>query len=100
MKVVVAGAGIGGLSLALSLHAAGIDCVIHEAVTELKPLGVGINLLPHAVRELTELGLAAPRAESAIPTEALVYANRFGQEIWREPRGRFAGYRWPQYSIH
>jgi 2-polyprenyl-6-methoxyphenol hydroxylase-like FAD-dependent oxidoreductase len=100
MKVVIAGAGIGGLTLALSLQAAGIDCVVHEAVAELKPLGVGINLLPHAVRELTELGLAERIAEIAIPTEALVYANRFGQEIWREPRGRFAGYRWPQYSIH
>jgi 2-polyprenyl-6-methoxyphenol hydroxylase-like FAD-dependent oxidoreductase len=100
MKVVIAGAGIGGLTLALSLQAVGIDCVVHEAVAELKPLGVGINLLPHAVRELTELGLAERIAEIAIPTEALVYANRFGQEIWREPRGRFAGYRWPQYSIH
>jgi 2-polyprenyl-6-methoxyphenol hydroxylase-like FAD-dependent oxidoreductase len=100
MRIVIAGAGIGGLSLALSLHAAGIDCVVHEAVAELKPLGVGINLLPHAVRELTELGLAERVAQVAIPTEALVYANRFGQEIWREPRGRFAGYRWPQYSIH
>jgi 2-polyprenyl-6-methoxyphenol hydroxylase-like FAD-dependent oxidoreductase len=100
MRVVIAGAGIGGLSLALSLHAAGIDCVVHEAVAELKPLGVGINLLPHAVRELTELGLAEAIAAIAIPTEALVYANRFGQEIWREPRGRFAGYNWPQYSIH
>ena len=100
MRVVIAGAGIGGLSLALSLYAAGIDCVVHEAVAELKPLGVGINLLPHAVRELTELGLAQRIAEIAIPTQALVYANRFGQEIWREPRGRFAGYDWPQYSIH
>ncbi len=100
MRVVIAGAGIGGLSLALSLHAAGIDCVVHEAVAELKPLGVGINLLPHSVRELTELGLAERIAEIAVPTEALVYANRFGQGIWREPRGRFAGYDWPQYSIH
>jgi 2-polyprenyl-6-methoxyphenol hydroxylase-like FAD-dependent oxidoreductase len=100
MRAVVVGAGIGGLTAALSLHAAGIEAVVYEAVGELKPLGVGINLLPHAVRELTELGLQDVIAANAIPTEALVYANRFGQEIWREPRGRFAGYRWPQYSIH
>ncbi|HEX5380404.1 MAG TPA: flavin-dependent oxidoreductase [Phenylobacterium sp.] len=100
MKVIVVGAGIGGLSLALSLHAAGIEAEVHEAVGELKPLGVGINLLPHAVRELTELGLADALAQRGIVTEALIYANKFGQEIWREPRGRFAGYDWPQYSIH
>ena len=100
MKVIIVGAGIGGLTLALSLHRAGIEAVVCEAVSELRPLGVGINLLPHAVRELTELGLAEDLAAIAIPTEALIYANKFGQEIWREPRGRFAGYRWPQYSIH
>ena len=100
MKVIIAGAGIGGLTLALSLHKAGIEVEIYEAVAALSPLGVGINLLPHAVRELTELGLTDRIAAIAIPTEALVYANRFGQEIWREPRGRFAGYDWPQYSIH
>jgi 2-polyprenyl-6-methoxyphenol hydroxylase-like FAD-dependent oxidoreductase len=100
MRAIVVGAGIGGLTAALSLHAAGIAARVYEAVGELKPLGVGINLLPHAVRELTELGLEEAIAANAIPTEALVYANRFGQEIWREPRGRLAGYRWPQYSIH
>jgi len=100
MRVVIAGAGIGGLSLALSLHAAGIEAQVCEAVGEVRPLGVGINLLPHATRELTELGLGERLAAHAIATEALIYANRFGQEIWREPRGRFAGYRWPQYSIH
>jgi 5-methylphenazine-1-carboxylate 1-monooxygenase len=100
MRVIIVGAGIGGLSLALSLQAAGIEARIYEAVGELKPLGVGINLLPHAVRELTELGLGEVLARHGVETEALVYANRFGQEIWREPRGRFAGYNWPQYSIH
>jgi 2-polyprenyl-6-methoxyphenol hydroxylase-like FAD-dependent oxidoreductase len=100
MRAVIVGAGIGGLATALSLHAAGIEAEVYESVAELRPLGVGINLLPHAVRELTELGLADRIAEVAIATDALVYANRHGQEIWREPRGLAAGYRWPQYSIH
>jgi 2-polyprenyl-6-methoxyphenol hydroxylase-like FAD-dependent oxidoreductase len=100
MRVVVAGAGIGGLTLALSLHAAGIDVEVCEAAPELKPIGVGINVLPHAARELIELGLGERLAGLGVATEALIYANRFGQEIWREPRGRFAGYNWPQYSIH
>jgi 2-polyprenyl-6-methoxyphenol hydroxylase-like FAD-dependent oxidoreductase len=100
MRVVVAGAGIGGLTLALSLHAAGVDVEVLEAAPELKPIGVGINVLPHAARELIELGLGERLAQSGVATEALIYANRFGQEIWREPRGRFAGYNWPQYSIH
>lgn len=99
MRVIVIGAGIGGLAAALSLHAAGLDVDVYEAVPELRPLGVGINLLPHAVRELTELGLADRIAAHAIPTARLMYANRFGQEIWSEPRGLAAGYRWPQYSI-
>jgi 2-polyprenyl-6-methoxyphenol hydroxylase-like FAD-dependent oxidoreductase len=100
MRVIIVGAGIGGLTLALSLHQAGIETEIYEAVREIRPVGVGINLLPHAVRELTELGLAEALAAQAIPTAALMYANKFGQEIWREPRGRAAGYNWPQYSIH
>jgi len=100
MRAVVVGAGIGGLTAALSLHAAGVAVQVFEAVREIRPLGVGINLLPHAVRELTELGLADALAENAVATEALIYANRHGQEIWREPRGLSAGYRWPQYSIH
>ncbi len=100
MRVIIAGGGLGGLTLALSLHAVGIEAEVFEAAPELKPVGVGINLLPHAARELIELDLGEVLAENAIPTEALMYANRFGQEIWREPRGRFAGYDWPQYSIH
>ena len=99
MRVAIIGGGIGGLTTALSLHAAGIDCDVYEAAPEIKPLGVGINLLPHAVRELTELGLANALAATAIETEKLIYANRFGQEIWQEARGRAAGYNWPQFSI-
>jgi len=101
MNVVIAGAGIGGLTAALSLHAAGITNVtIYESVNELRPLGVGINLLPHAVRELTELGLGEELSRLGVATSRLSYFNRFGQEIWTEPRGINAGYRWPQYSIH
>ena len=76
MRVAVIGGGIGGLTAALSLHAAGIDVDVYEAVAAMKPLGVGINLLPHAVRELTELGLGDPLAGLGIETEALIYANR------------------------
>ncbi|WP_331768312.1 flavin-dependent oxidoreductase [Embleya sp. NBC_00896] len=101
MRVIVAGGGIGGLAAALSLHAAGItDVTVLESATEIRPLGVGINVLPHAVRELTELGLADRLAALGVPTGELAYFNRFGQAIWSEPRGIDAGYRWPQYSVH
>ena len=100
MKITVAGAGIGGLALALMLHKRGIDVEVWEAVEELKPLGVGINLLPHAVRELSELGLEDILADIGIKTSQLAYYNRHGQQIWIEPRGRAAGYDWPQFSIH
>ncbi|MEN2976967.1 flavin-dependent oxidoreductase [Tistrella bauzanensis] len=100
MKVIIIGAGIGGLTAALSLHAAGIETMVYEAVPDMRPLGVGINLLPHAVRELTELGLADDLARIGVATSALIYTNKLGQEIWREARGLDAGYHWPQYSIH
>src|SRR5262249_44287053 len=67
---------------------------------QVRELGVGINLLPHAVRELTELGLLDELAPRAVRTGELVYHNRYGQRIWAEPRGAAAGYRWPQLSIH
>ena len=98
--VLIAGAGIGGLTLALSLHRAGIPARLVEAVPAIRPLGVGINVLPHAVRELSELGLAERLEASAIRTKELIYTNKFGQEIWREARGQDAGYNWPQYSVH
>ncbi|MGB6055802.1 MAG: FAD-dependent monooxygenase, partial [Burkholderiaceae bacterium] len=100
MKIAIAGAGIGGLSLALMLHQRGIEVDVYEAVEQMRPLGVGINLLPHAVRELTELGLQETLAAQAIETSSLSYYNKFGQPIWSEPRGRAAGYDWPQFSIH
>jgi len=100
MKVVIAGAGIGGLTLALMLHERGIDVEVYEAVNEIKPLGVGINLLPHASQQLCQLGLEACLAERGVETSSLSYFNKFGQKIWQEPRGRAAGYDSPQYSIH
>lgn len=99
MHVLIVGGGIGGLAAALSLHKAGIEVTVFEAVPEIRPLGVGINMLPHAVRELTELGLAEKLENSGIRTRELVYANRHGQQIWQEDRGVHAGYDWPQYSI-
>jgi 2-polyprenyl-6-methoxyphenol hydroxylase-like FAD-dependent oxidoreductase len=98
--VLIVGGGIGGLTLALSLHQAGIACRVFEAAPEIKPLGVGVNLLPHGMRELTELGLQERLARSAVETRELCFYNRFGQFIFKEPRGRFAGYDWPQLSIH
>lgn len=99
MKAMVIGAGIGGLTTALSLHAAGIDAQVHESVADMRGLGVGINLQPNAVRELVELGLGDALAAAAIETAELRYYNKYGQLIWSEPRGLAAGYAWPQYSI-
>ena len=99
-RVVVVGAGIGGLVAALSLHEVGIEVEVHESVRELRPLGVGINLLPHAVRELDALGLLDALRPRSVEPHALVYCSRHGQEIWREPRGVAAGYPWPQISVH
>lgn len=100
MKIIIAGAGIGGLTAALCLNEAGFEVEIFESVKSVKPLGVGINLLPHSVRVLTNLDLDEKIAESAVETKDLVYANKHGQIFWEEPRGRFAGYKWPQFSVH
>lgn len=99
-SVVVVGGGIGGLVAALFLHAAGRDVQVYEAADEIRPLGVGINLLPHAVRELDALGLLPALAAESVPSTTLAYFSRRGQQIWDEPRGLAAGYRWPQLSIH
>jgi 2-polyprenyl-6-methoxyphenol hydroxylase-like FAD-dependent oxidoreductase len=100
MRVVVAGAGIGGLTTALSLHAAGIDALVIDSAASLRPLGVGINLMPHAVRELTELGLGDELAATGIPTAEMVHFDRHGNRIWGFASGLNIGYHWPQYSIH
>jgi 2-polyprenyl-6-methoxyphenol hydroxylase-like FAD-dependent oxidoreductase len=99
MKALVIGGGIGGLTTALSLHAAGIEVAVFEQSPRIEGLGVGINLQPNAVRELIELGLGDSLKAVAIETSTLSYYNRFGQLIWSEPRGLAAGYKWPQYSI-
>jgi 2-polyprenyl-6-methoxyphenol hydroxylase-like FAD-dependent oxidoreductase len=101
MKVAIVGGGIGGFTLALSLLAAGIEDVdVFESASAVKELGVGVNVLPHAVRELTELGLLDNLDRVGIPTAELVFYSSHGQKIWSEPRGLAAGYRWPQFSIH
>jgi len=99
MNVLIVGGGIGGLAAALSLHAAGIACTVFEQVTEPRELGVGINTLPHAIKELAALGLLPALDRTGIRTRELIYANRFGQVIWRELRGTDAGLDTPQFSI-
>ena len=99
-QVIILGAGIGGLTLALSLHQAGIACRVYEAVPELKPLGVGVNLLPHAVRELTELGLLPQLDAVGVRTKESIFFTEHGQLIFQEAAGEHAGYDWPQFSIH
>jgi 2-polyprenyl-6-methoxyphenol hydroxylase-like FAD-dependent oxidoreductase len=99
-EILIAGAGIGGLTAAISLHDAGFPVRVFETVPELKPLGVGINMLPHAVRELEEMGLREPIERSGVACRDLAYFTKRGERIWSEHRGLAAGYRWPQISIH
>jgi 2-polyprenyl-6-methoxyphenol hydroxylase-like FAD-dependent oxidoreductase len=100
MKAIIIGGGIGGLTMALMLHKRGLDCEIFEQSDTVRELGVGINTLPHAIKELAELGLLARLDQVGIRTHELFYMNRSGQEIWREPRGTDAGFEYPQFSIH
>ena len=100
MKIVIAGAGIGGLTAAMCLARAGFEVEVLEAVSELRPLGVGINIQAGAVRILSGLGLEPALAATGIETRELRCANRHGQTIWADPRGRHAGLPWPQFSIH
>src|ERR1700759_4441122 len=99
-EVIIVGAGIGGLTLGLNLHKAGIPCRIYESVPKVRAIGVGINLLPHATKELAALGLEKARAKVAIATGDATFFNRFGQLIYQETLGRAAGYDHPQFSIH
>lgn len=101
MKIIIVGAGIGGLAAAVSLQEAGLsDVTVYERSAAIRGLGVGINLLPHALRELTELGVSDTIAALGVEPRTLAYYNRYGQEIWSEPRGLAAGYSWPQLSVH
>jgi len=100
MRLAIVGAGIGGLTLALELHDAGIDCEIYEAAPRLAPAGVGINVLPHATKILARLGLEAELAAVGVATCESAFFNRFGQLIYREPAGRLAGHEYPQFSVH
>jgi 5-methylphenazine-1-carboxylate 1-monooxygenase len=100
MKAIIVGGGIGGLTTALCLHKIGIEVKVFESVNEIKPLGVGINLLPHSIRVLANLGLESKIAKTAVETQDLLYFDKFGKKFWEEPRGRFAGYKWQQFSIH
>lgn len=100
-KVIIAGGGIAGLSLALTLHQIGVPCVVYEGVRELAPLGVGINLQPNAVRELEDLGIGeAEMDETGLPAREWALVGLNGKEIYSEPRGKFAGYQWHQYAVH
>jgi 5-methylphenazine-1-carboxylate 1-monooxygenase len=98
--ILIAGGGIGGLTLALSLHERGIPCIVLEAAKEVRQLGVGINTLTNAIRELAALGLLPALDAIAIRTRELRYLDRFGNRIWTEARGLHAGHDSPQLSIH
>jgi len=100
MTIAIVGGGICGLSLALNLHARGIGCRVYEVAPELKELGVGITLLPHAMREFTALGLGDELLRAGIENAESCFFNRFGQLIYKEPRGKAAGYQTPEVGIH
>ena len=100
MTVLIAGAGIAGLATALTCHQLGIPVKLFESSASIKPLGVGINLQPNAVRELIELGLGDRLDTVGVPTRSFRLHSKHGHLIWEEPRGIKAGYKWPQYSVH
>lgn len=100
MTILIAGGGIAGLSLGLTLHEIGVPFQIFEATKQIKPLGVGINLQPNAVRELFDLGLETDLDRIGVRTRQYGFYSKLGKTIWEEPRGTLAGYEWPQYSVH
>ncbi len=100
MTVLIAGGGIAGLTLGLTLHQIGVPFHIFESAPELKPMGVGINIQPNAVRELIDLGLQEDLDAIGVRTRQLGFYTKLGKTIWEEPRGMDAGYAWPQYSVH
>ncbi len=100
-RVIIAGGGIGGLAAALTLHQIGVRSVVFEAVREMRPLGVGINLQPNAVRELYDLGVTeADLDRIGLPAKEWALVGLNGNDIYAEPRGKLAGYNWPQYAVH
>jgi 2-polyprenyl-6-methoxyphenol hydroxylase-like FAD-dependent oxidoreductase len=99
--VLIAGGGIGGLAMALSLHQVGVPCVVFESVRDMRPLGVGINLQPNAVRELGDLGIGEAALDGVgLPAKEWALVGLNGNDVYSEPRGRLAGYRWPQFAVH
>ncbi len=100
MKVLIAGAGLGGLTLALMLHRRGVEAVVFEQAAEIREVGVGINILPHAIKELAALGLLPALNTVGVRTLELHYVSRLGQKVWSELRGTEAGFDFPQFSIH
>ena len=100
MDIAIVGGGIGGLALALALHQRGLACEVYDAAPDIREIGVGITLLPHAMRELAALGLQQELESLGILNEESVFFNRWGQFVYREPRGRPAGYAWPEVGIH
>lgn len=100
-RVIIAGGGIGGLVLGLTLHQIGVPFTVFESVPKLRPLGVGINLQPNAVRELEALGIGAEALGTVgVSVREWALVGRQGQEIHAEPRGTDAGYDWPQFAVH
>jgi len=99
-SVGIVGGGVVGLALALNLHRRGVACRVYETVAEIRELGVGITLLPHAMREMTALGLGDELLSLGIENRQSAFFNRFGQQIYAEPRGKFAGYPFPEVGIH
>ncbi len=100
MTILIAGGGIAGLTLGLTLQQIGVPFKIFESARDMRPLGVGINLQPNAVRELLDLGLAEELDAIGVKTQQLGFYSKLGKTIWEEPRGTWAGYAWPQYSVH